>query len=371
MSAKCQQIISWIESLAPKTLAESWDNVGLQLGDPACQVEKVMVSLDVDSKVAAEAIEKKVDLIVTHHPFIFKPMKNLRTDLPQGEIIAELIKAGVSLYTAHTNLDCAPDGVNKALAETLKLTQTEILKVTNTNKLYKIVVFVPQGHQEEVRGALAAGGAGWIGNYSECGFELKGQGTFRPQDETNPYIGTPGKLERVDEYRLETIVPENKLKRAIAAMIKAHPYEEVAYDIYPLENRGEEFGLGLIGKTEKMPLNEFVFEAKKALNSVGVKVVSSGVEVVKKVAVCGGSGSDLVSAAKFKGADVLVTGDVGYHQAQIAQALGIAVIDAGHFATENVVVSKLSEYIEQQAKINSVQLEVFTAEKSEDVWEYM
>lgn len=372
MSVKCQQIINWIENLAPKKLAESWDNVGLQLGSPSADISKVMVSLDLNEKVAEEAVSKQVDLIITHHPYIFKPLSNLRTDLPYGKVIEKLIQAGIGLYVAHTNLDIAKGGVNFALAKTLGLTNWEILKVTSTEKLFKITVFVPKGHEDKVRQALAKGGAGWIGSYSECTFQLEGTGTFKPEDGTNPFIGTQGKTEFVDEYRVETIVPEASLRRAVNAMIKAHPYEEVAYDVYPLANEGEKHGLGIMGKaSENLQLSAYAETVKSVLGVNRVKSVGAKDKAINKVAVCGGSGGDLIGAAHYKGADLLITGDVGYHQAQQAESLGLAVIDAGHFATEQVVIPVLAAFLKEQVVASKKDLELIESQTNIDIWEFL
>lgn len=350
MPVKCQQIISWIEELAPKDLAEEWDNVGLQLGSPTAGAAKVLVTLDINEQVVEEAISLGVKFIICHHPLIFQPLKNLRSDLPQGKVISKLIGAGINVYAAHTNWDCAQAGVSRILADRLGLINGEVLKVTKAEKLFKIVVFVPRGHEDKVRAGLSKGGAGFIGNYSNCTFQVDGTGTFKPEDGTNPYIGEQGQLEKVAEYRLETIVPEKKLRSAINAMIKAHPYEEVAYDVIPLENQGALFGLGILGQLlSESTLAELVEKTKNVLGQKTVKAVGSMDMQVKKVAVCGGSGGDLINIAQFKGADVLITGDVGYHQAQSAEAVGLAIIDAGHYATEAISMETLLQYLQGKA----------------------
>lgn len=236
-----------MEQWAPKSLAYDWDNVGLQIGSLNKPVKKIMVTLDVLESVVDEAINNKVDLIIAHHPLLFKSIKQVNTDTPQGRIIQKLILHNISVYASHTNLDVAHGGVNDILCELLNIKPLNALIETDTGRLHKISVFVPESYVNDVRDALSESGAGHIGNYSHCTFQTEGQGTFKPLDGTNPFIGTHDKVELVDEVKIETIVQEEKLQHTINAIIKAHPYEEVAYDIYPLGNQGKRYGIGRIG----------------------------------------------------------------------------------------------------------------------------
>lgn len=346
MSVKCQVIMDAMDRLAPRYLAESWDNVGLLLGSPAQKVNKVLVTLDVTQKVADQAVRDGIDLIVTHHPVIFTPVKQIRADLPQGQLLTTLIKGNIAVYAAHTNLDSATGGVNDILAAKFKLQDAKPLAVSYAEKLYKLIVFTPKTHVEAVRQAMSEAGAGHIGNYSHCSFAAAGTGTFMPLEHSNPFIGQKNTLEYVEEVRLETIVTEKGHRRIIKEMLKAHPYEEVAYDLFSLVNSGNALGLGRIGKLESpMSLHEFAALIKSTLNIEYVSVAGSQDQMIKKVAVCGGSGASFVQKAAFAGADVLVTGDVKYHEAQDALAAGMAVIDAGHFATEQPVVPYVADYL--------------------------
>jgi dinuclear metal center YbgI/SA1388 family protein len=373
MPVKCQQVISFIEELAPMKLAESWDNVGLQLGSPAALVTKILVTLDINEEVADEAVKEGAQLVICHHPYIFQPLKQVRSDLPQGRVITKLIQAGISLYAAHTNWDCARAGVSRILAEKFTLRNCKVLKAAGSEQLYKIAVFIPHGHEDAVREALSKGGAGFIGNYSNCTYQVDGIGTFKPEEGTNPFIGQKGELEKVAEYRLETIVPEAKLRSAISAMLKAHPYEEVAYDVYLLQNEGEAYGLGIIGELEaEVTLSQLAEKVKQELSQKTVQVTGNLNSIVRKIAVCGGSGGDLINTAHLQGADVLVTGDVGYHQAQGAEALGLAVIDAGHFATEAPSMKALALYL--QAKLEAegkTNVEVFLSKVNTEPWQFI
>ncbi|MFZ5985911.1 MAG: Nif3-like dinuclear metal center hexameric protein [Bacillota bacterium] len=346
MAVGINEIIRFLEELAPNNLAEDYDNVGLLLGNRDSAVNRVMVCLDVTSKVAAEAAEKGVDLIVSHHPVIFKGLKRINEDDPKGRIIYNLIKNNIGVYSVHTNLDVVKGGVNNHLSMTLGLTEIKNLKKYKSEMLYKIVVFVPQDSVDLVRDAMSRAGAGWIGNYSDCSFMTKGTGTFRPLEGTNPYIGKKGNLERVDEYRLETVAPQKSLKKVVEAMTSAHPYEEVAYDIYPLEVSAKEYGMGDIGVLkEPVTLNEFVKTVKEKLDVSSVRVIGSIDRKIKNVAVFCGSFDESLSGLVKSNADVLVTGDIKYHTAVDIMEMGMCVIDAGHFNTEKIIVPRLSELI--------------------------
>ncbi len=369
MSVKCQVVIDAMEKIAPRYLAESWDNVGLLLGDPSQDVTKIRVVLDVTPEIAERAIADGVDLIVAHHPLIFRAINSIRYDLPQGKLISSLIKNDVAVYAAHTNLDTANGGVSDILAQRLNLQQIEQLAVGYSEQLVKLAVFVPQSHADQVREAIGRAGAGHIGNYSHCTFQCDGTGTFLPLDGTHPFLGKKGKLERVAEVRIETIMPDRITRKVVKAMLNAHPYEEVAYDLYPLNNTGKSLGLGRIGVLEKpVLLAEFAQSVKKALQTQSVTIAGPVEKTISKVAVCGGSGAGLIHEAAFAGADVLVTGDVKYHEAQDALAAGLAIVDAGHFATERPVVGSINEYLNQTAIDNKWAVSIDCDTTSEDVF---
>lgn len=364
--------MQFMDTLAPRNRAEEWDNVGLLVGDPGAEVGCVLVSLDVDEAVVDRAITEKADLIIAHHPLIFRPLKSLRFDLPLGSLLRKLVQNNIMVYAAHTNLDCAAMGVNAQLAGRLGLTDVETLKVTGSDRMFKLVTFVPTEHTAAVLNAVSEAGAGWIGNYSHCTFRLLGTGTFLPREGTNPFIGLAGKLEEVEEHRLETIVPENLVDKVIKAMKKSHPYEEVAYDIYPLHQPVSNWGLGAIGRlTSPVSLGAFAQQVKQALGVRVVKLSGDSERLVTKVAVCGGAGASLIHAAAFKGADVLVTGDLKYHEAQEAFALKLALLDAGHFATEQVIVPALANMLRSELERNGEAVNIVAVEKTEEPWTYL
>ncbi|MCX8001468.1 MAG: Nif3-like dinuclear metal center hexameric protein [Anoxybacillus mongoliensis] len=325
------EIIQLFEQFAPKHLAMEGDKIGLQIGTLNKPIRRVMITLDVLEHVVDEAIAHEIDLIVAHHPPIFRPLKHIVTDQPYGRMIEKCIKHNIAIYAAHTNLDIAKGGVNDWLAEALQLQNVDVLVPTYEESMKKLVVYVPHTHADAVRKAIGDAGAGHIGNYSHCTFNSEGIGTFLPEEGANPFIGQQGKLETVEEVRIETIVPARLQRKVIQAMLQAHPYEEVAYDIYPLENKGETYGLGRIGAlSEEMTLQQFAEHVKQALRVPAVRVVGELTSRVRKVAVIGGDGNKYIHEVKMSGADVYVTGDLYYHVAHDALMLGLNVVDPGH-----------------------------------------
>lgn len=339
------EIIEVFEKWAPKYLAVEGDPNGLHIGTLNKKVERVLITLDVNDKVVDEAIAKKAGLIICHHPPIFRPLKSLRTDLPQGALFEKLIKHDIAVYAAHTNLDVAAGGVNDLLADALGLEECQVLEPTYEAELVKIAVFVPESHEEAVREALGRAGAGSIGDYEFCSYTMSGTGRFRPTAAADPYIGEAGKMEVTAESKIEVVIPKLLKDRAIKAMIEAHPYEEVAYDLFTLENKEQAMGLGRIGKLdEEMNLRDFAEQVKGQLDVPAVRVVGDLNRTVRKVAVLGGDGNKYIHAAKRAGADVFVTGDLYFHVAQDAEALGLAVVDPGHHV-EKVMIRGVAEYL--------------------------
>lgn len=341
-----------MEDWAPQELAYDWDNVGLQIGSFNTPVQKIMITLDVLESVVDEAIENEVDLIIAHHPLLFKPMKQVNIDSPQGRIIYKLLQHDISVYASHTNLDVATGGVNDMLCDLLGIGARETLVETHTEQFYKIAVYVPITHAEAIRESLSNAGAGHIGNYSHCTFQSKGKGTFKPLDGTNPHIGAQNELEHVDEVKIETIAEEKKLSGVVHAMIKAHPYEEVAYDVYPLKNEGQFYGIGRVGNLDQqMHLQDLCEHVKTVFGVSHVRVTGDLTKKVKKVAILGGSGEKYIYKAKQMGADVYITGDMTFHTAQDAWQTGLPVIDPGHYI-EKVMKKATKQYLEQcfQAK---------------------
>lgn len=369
---KCQVVMEALEKIAPRHLAEEWDNVGLLVGSPAQEVHKIIVALDVSETLVDFAVTEKYDMIISHHPLLFKPMKQLRTDLPQGRVLQKLLAAKIAVFAAHTNLDIADGGVNDVLAKLLGLKNIRPFAVTAEEELVKLVVFVPAEQADVVQKALGDAGAGHIGNYSHCAFRCQGQGTFLPLAKANPFIGKPGVLEQVEEVRLETIFPERSQNRIVRAMCKAHPYEEPAYDLYPLKNKGNVMSLGRMADLETaLPVETFSHKVKLALAADTVRLVRGGEKMVSRVALCSGSGAEFIAKAAYMGADAYVTGDVKYHEAQRAAELGLHLIDAGHFATETPVVPVLAEKLKAIAAAGKWKVEISADTTGTDPFEFI
>lgn len=345
---KVSGIAQILDGFAPRKLAESWDNVGLLLGDGSRKVNSIMVCLDTPEWVVEEAINKKVDMLICHHPLIFNPLKRITNDDPIGRKIMKLIKNNIAVYAMHTNFDSTIGGMNDALMERLGFGKSEILDPRALEKLFKLIVFIPKEHEQSVAAAIFEAGAGNIGNYRDCGFGTDGTGFFTPNESADPFIGKANQKEIVEEIRFETIVPGNLLGKVIKSMLTAHPYEEVAYDIIPLENKLENYGLGRIGELEEpVTLQVYAESVKNLLGIKSLKIIGNGEKTIKKVAVIGGAGSSYWQKAKSKGADVLITGDISYHTQVDALEGGIALIDGGHFGTEKIIMSFMTKKLRE------------------------
>lgn len=368
MSVKCSVVANVLEEIAPRKLAEAWDHVGLLIGSPDQEIENILVTLDVTAQAVEFAIKNGVNLIISHHPLLFKAIHTIRTDLPQGKLLADLLSNQIAVYAAHTNLDSAQGGVNDVLAERLGLKNIKALRPGQSERLIKLAVYVPQTHLDAVRSAITEAGAGHIGNYSHCTFATVGTGSFLPLAGTHPFLGKTGELEYVSECRLETILPESIISQVLTSMRTAHPYEEVAYDLYPMLNKMDGLGLGRIGELPvQTSLREFARLVCEKLGT-GVKVCGDLSGQVQQIAICGGSGADLIQDAVQAGADLLVTGDVKYHEAQQAAAMELAIVDAGHFATERPVVAAVVAKLRQSALLKGLSIVGFDGEKDIFDW---
>ena len=350
---RVQEIQEFIETWAPKETAWEGDNVGLQVGSGNRKVQRILVALEITPLVLTQAKRKKVDLIITHHPLLFHPLRSVTDATDPGRLVQEIVQNGISVYSAHTNLDSVRDGVSFILAERLGLTEIDFLE-RNSSEMKKVVVFVPPDHAEAVAEEMSKAGAGAIGDYDRCSFRINGTGTFQPRAGASPFVGTVGSFQKVSEVRLEMVVPGWRLKEVIQKMIEAHPYEEVAYDVYPLENQSRDSGSGAVGNlTQPMSLRRFLSQIKSSLEIRSLKFSGALASEVRRVAVCGGAGGSLLSTAIHEGADVFVTADVKYHTFHDARDK-IAVVDAGHYETERpvleVVVDRLRGAIKQKGE---------------------
>jgi dinuclear metal center YbgI/SA1388 family protein len=330
---KIKEVIQLLENLAPLAWQESYDNAGLQTGNAGAEITGVLITLDCTPEVVEEAIANNCNLIIAHHPVIFKPLKRLTGSNHIEQTIIKAIQNNIAIYASHTNLDSVLGGVNSKIAEKLGLTKTKILS-QKQEALLKLVTFTPKKDTESVLKALHAAGAGQIGDYKDCSYQTSGEGRFLPTGEADPHIGEPGKPEKVEENRIEVLVPVVNQSRVIDALVAAHPYEEVAYDIYPLKNAYQEVGAGLIGELpEPISLADFVQHLKNNMQLSTVKHTVSGPVKIKTVALCGGSGSFLINDALRKKADAFVTADLKYHEYFTAEGR-LHLFDLGHYESE-------------------------------------
>lgn len=362
---RLKEITDYIESRYSLDLAYDWDNVGLVIGAEDARVERVLTCLDVDRAAIQRAVSSNADLIISHHPLIFKGIKKINSRSQKGRDILEIMRNGINVYCMHTNFDIATDGLNDHICKLLKLKSTSLIGITHEQSLCKIAVYVPKGYEDTVRDALSSAGVGHIGNYDSCTFGIDGTGTFRPLEGSKPFIGVQNTLEQVEEVKIETICTMSNVKAAVESIMRVHPYEEPAYDVYELVNKGEAQGIGRVGALEnKMTLSELAREIKTILKLDSVKVCGDLGMPVENVAVVSGSGAEFICDAAKAGAQVLITGDVKYHQAQEALESGIAIIDAGHHGTEKHFSVLMKEFLE--AGKSELSIEAFSGK---DVFE--
>lgn len=363
-------VIVELENFAPKSLAEDWDSVGLMFGSKDKEVNKIMVALDLDRDTLNEAMEKKVDLIVTHHPPIFKALKTLNKEDAQRREFIELVKSDIALYTLHTNLDSAAGGMNDWLADVIGLSKNrEIVEVTSSSDFYKLNVFVPKHSTRSLANALFEVGAGQVGNYNDVYYRTQGFGHFTPGADADPSEGSIGQPEKVSEERIEVLVPEEKVNRVIKALIQAHPYEEPVYDLYKLESMERHYGLGRLGEL-RTSTSELANKIKEVFDIDGLRYGSLNPDEEKtKVAIFGGSGADYYKSALNKGAQIYVTGDISYHDAQSMMRDGIDFIDAGHYI-EQIMAPKLAEKLNEFNEINNWDIEIFASQEQTDMFTF-
>ncbi len=333
----------FLDRFAPPDLAADWDNVGLLLGDAAAEVGRVLACLTITPPVVAEAIAERVELIVAHHPILFRGAKRLSSDSAEGRLLWPLARAGIAVHSPHTSFDNAAGGINDSLARRLGLTNVRPLRPRDERNC-KIVVFMPEGDLTKVSDAMFAAGAGRIGDYEQCGFRLNGTGTFFGTEATNPVVGEKGRREQVPEFRLEVVCPETQVSAVVSAMRSNHSYEEVAFDVYPLRPTPGRSGEGRVGELgQALPLGVFAALVKRELRSTGVQVVGSMDRPIRRVAIaCGAAGEFLKDATRMK-ADAFLTGEMRFHDYLSAEAQGIALILPGHYATERPAVEELAD----------------------------
>jgi dinuclear metal center YbgI/SA1388 family protein len=340
-----QSVIEVLENLAPSSYQESYDNAGLLTGKPTDECTGIMCTLDATEEVILEASKQGCNMVVAHHPIIFSGLKKINGKNYIERSVIAAIKNDLAIYAIHTNLDNIMQGVNGRMADLLKLEHRQVL-LPKQNNLMKLVTFVPVDHMEEVRDTIFKAGGGHIGKYSECSFILPGKGSFKPEDGADPFVGEVGKRQEEDEVKMEIIFPAYRQKKIIAAMIEAHPYEEVAYDIIALANYFKDVGSGLIGELEEeMNEEDFLNLIKEKFNLSVIRHTPLLNKKIKKVAVCGGAGSFLINTAKSAGADIFITSDIKYHEFFDADSQ-LVVADIGHWESEQYTTDLLHEVLQ-------------------------
>lgn len=343
---KCKELFNSIEKIIPLSWQENYDNSGLQIGNPDDEIKGILYTLDVTLHTLDQAIANRCNIIISHHPLIFQGLKQINLANSTGQIIEKCIRENITIYSAHTNFDKLPSGVSGALAQIIGLENPEIL-VQENGLLKKLVTYCPEAQAGSVRNALFDAGAGHIGNYDSCSFNMSGLGSFRAGENTNPHVGEIGKVHFEPEVRIETIFPASKQAAVLSALFAFHPYEEVAFDIYSLENQYSESGLGIIGNLPQ-PLScaDFIELVKLKMCIQSIRCSAFLSSDISRVAVCGGAGASFIDNARSAGANAYITADVKYHDFQAASG-NLFLIDAGHFETEFFALSALKSLVSE------------------------
>lgn len=330
---KVKELVSELERFAPPCLQESYDNAGLNVGFPDVDITGVLICVDVIPEVVDEAIANNCNMIVSHHPLIFPNIKRITGSNSVEKSIVKALQNNVSIYCGHTNFDKAQNGVSMKMCEKLGLNNCTVID-SEKHILRKIAVFVPESHADEVRNAMFAAGAGTIGDYDECSFNLAGTGTFRAGTNCNPYVGSIGERHHEKEIRVEVICPSYLQSKVVSAMLKVHPYEEPAFDIYQLENQWNQIGLGAVGDLDsEITETEFLEKVKRTFNVGNIRHSATTGRKIRRVAVCGGSGASYIRSAVAMNVDAYVTADIKYHDWFLAEGK-ILLLDIGHYESE-------------------------------------
>lgn len=359
-----------LDACYPPGDAEAWDTVGLQVGDPAAEVEAVLVCLDVTAATIEEAAGLGAGLLLAHHPLFFRPLERLTPTTAAGRLALAAARAGVAVAAAHTNFDVADEGTTAPILRLLGIGQAHPLQRAHGEDLVKLVVFVPVEETERVLGAAFTAGGGGIGEYDECSFRVSGTGTFRPSAAANPVVGERERRNEVAEDRVEIIVPRSRVSRVVDAVTAAHPYEEVALDVYPLLQTADEGkGLGRVGRLPSpLTVGEVARRLREGLPSPHLRVAGDLSRTVTTVAACGGAGDSLIPAAVAAGADLYVTGDLRHHVTLDALTMGLSVIDAGHYATEAAALPALLQHLEIVARERGLSARLLASSASTEPW---
>ncbi len=359
MTILLKEIIKELTAFAPLAFQEEYDNSGLQVGNPNMAVTGILITLDVTEAVIGEALQQGKNLIITHHPLTLKGLKHFTGATAPERLVMQAIQENIAIYAAHTNLDSVEQGVSGRLAQKLGLSDIKVL-APRKDLLLKLVTFVPQAQAEKVKQAIFEAGAGVIGKYDGCSFNLEGTGTFRAGKGTHPFVGEEGVMHSEPEVRVETILPKHLISKALKALVEAHPYEEVAYDLYPLQNEWTTTGFGAIGNLTK-PMDEeaFLNKLKETTGTGCIRHTQLLGKPIKKVALCGGSGSFLLETAKSSGADIYISGDFKYHQFFDAEE-ALVIADIGHYESEQFTKELFFEILTKKFPNFAIHLSLVT-----------
>jgi len=339
---KVKNILNNLNTIAPFFLQEGYDNSGIQFADLEAPIKIILLCLDVTQEILDEAMKNKVNLIISHHPLLFSSLKQITKQ--KNPLLYQVISRQINLIAMHTNYDLAEGGLNDYVVNLLGIKKIAPLQ-RSVEKVFKFAVYVPVKYANKVSRALFDAGAGKIGNYTETSFNIAGQGTFKPMEGTNPFIGKIGEKETVSEIKIETVIPERNLESVIQAMKNAHPYEEPAYDIYEILNKPS-YGIGLRGKIEKkLPLKEFSLWLKEKLQAKYVRLIQSNDRKIKKVALCTGAGSSFIENVSNLDIDLYITGDITHHHALRAKELKLNILEIEHFDTEKFFVEAIYDQL--------------------------
>ncbi len=363
---KLKELCSYLDSAVPLSFQEGYDNSGLQIGQPDKEINSALLTVDVTEEVIAEAKNEGCEIIVSHHPVIFHALKKITGKSFTEKIVLSAIRNDIAIYSSHTNLDNAPNGVNAKMAEKIGLVNIKVLSPLK-NKLLKLVTFIPEDHVLKVRDAIFNAGAGVIGKYDRCGFTVSGEGSFRAGEGTIPFVGEKGKIHIEKEVRFETILYSQFKDNVIEALLETHPYEEVVYDLYPVENDNADAGSGCTGELpEAVSEQEFLKLISSVFGARGVRHSQLTGRKIKKVALCGGSGAFLIGDAIAGNADAFVTGEIKYH-AYFESENKVLLVDCGHYETEkfsteilyDLIIKKFPKFAVRFSKINTNPINYF------------
>lgn len=367
MTTNVSDIMKIVEEIAPLRLAEKWDNSGLQVGSKDWPVKKVVLSLDPLPEVVEYACSINADLLVTHHPLIFKPLSSVDFSSPTGKIIKMSMENRLAIYSAHTNYDSVGDGLNDILASRIGLKEVAPFSNSGGQGKCKLVFYAPVEQKDKVLQALFETTAGIIGNYTCCSFLSDGTGTFKPVEGAKPYSGNIGEISTLDEVRIETVVESFDVDAVVNQIRKHHPYDTMAYDVYPLLSGDKSSGIGRTGfLPEPVTLAEFSAYVKEKLGLDYIKFAGNRELKVEKVALCTGSGSGLMKEFLRSGAQVYLSGDLHYHDARMVEEKGLGLVDAGHFASEILIVEALQQKIQQICLSKNFDIEVIACAEEKD-----